>query len=108
MKCIWIIRIMCLVLIGCTDSNEKTELLVQEKLRELREDLVKEKTMECEKQILSQLEHKADSILIFLSKRTKYDSLTIPYDSIRPVKPEIEFPGYKKPKKPELDTSIHL
>ncbi|MBK8485393.1 MAG: hypothetical protein IPL31_13905 [Saprospiraceae bacterium] len=56
---------------------------------------------------MAKIELEADSILIFLSKRVKYDSLTIPYDSIRPVKPDVQFPNYKKPEKPKQDSVLN-
>ena len=46
---------------------------------------------------MRKIELESDSILIVLAKRIKYDSLTIPYDSIRPNQLTIEFPEYRKP-----------
>ncbi len=89
-----------LLIFSCTDPKRQTDILIEAKLNELRQNLIEEKTKACDKQILAEIELMADSILITLSKRIKYDSLTIPYDSIRPAKPEIKFPEYKKPVKP--------
>ena len=82
-------------------ENKVANTLIEEKLAELRQNLIAEKTNECDKQIMAEIEIQADSILIYMSKRIKYDSLTIPFDSIRPIKPEMEFPKYKKPEKPK-------
>lgn len=88
-------------MIHCKNASRKSDIMVQTQLTELRQVFIKEKTMECNKKLMQEIELQADSILIYLSKRTKYDSLRIPHDSIRPEKPSIEFPKYRNPEKPE-------
>ncbi|MBK8954507.1 MAG: hypothetical protein IPM34_02990 [Saprospiraceae bacterium] len=99
LKCL--VMFMLSILISCKDRDSLTEELVAEKLSALLTQYNTDKNLECEKYIQDQLDQYADSILIVLSKKIKYDSLTIPYDSIRPEKPMIDFPEYKKPEKPE-------
>ena len=103
---------LCMIFLQCKDATEVTDEMVNKKLAELRQNFIKEKTLECDKMLMKEIEEKADSILIYLSKRNKYDSLTIPYDSIRPEKPEVIFPEYRKPEKPEekinLDSNQNL
>lgn len=48
-----------------------------------------------------QAEHLADSNLITLINSLKKDSIFIPTDTIKPVKPNVNFPDYKKPHKPD-------
>ncbi|MBK9108564.1 MAG: hypothetical protein IPM92_09405 [Saprospiraceae bacterium] len=96
-KLYWIGFLM--IFIACKDQNTRIEELIQEKLAAQQKQFTDEKNLECDKRIQEKLEQYADSILIVLSKKIKYDSLTIPYDSIRPEKPEIEFPEYTKPEK---------
>ncbi|HEX5625731.1 MAG TPA: hypothetical protein VFX48_06935 [Saprospiraceae bacterium] len=91
---------IALLALQCTTSEEKTDVLVQQKLESLRAQLRLEKLNQCENGLLQEIELEADSILILMAKRTKYDSLTIPTDSIRPLQPEVHFPEYKKPVKP--------
>lgn len=88
------------VFMSCKDKATLTQELVREKLEALKMQYQNEKVQECDQRIQEKLDHIADSVLIVLSKKIKYDSLTIPYDSIRPEKPDIEFPEYRKPEKP--------
>lgn len=90
-----------LIFFACKDQETRIEELIQEKLAAQQTQFLDEKNLECDKRIQEILDQYADSILIVLSKKIKYDSLTIPYDSIRPEKPEIEFPEYVKPEKPD-------
>jgi hypothetical protein len=93
--------ILAFLALQCTTSEQKTDVLVQHKLESLRSQLRLEKQNQCEVGMLREIELEADSILILMAKRTKYDSLTIPTDSIRPLQPEVQFPEYKKPVKPK-------
>lgn len=45
----------------------------------------------------------ADSILRIESKQAKMDSIKVPYDTSRPLQPEVQFPEYKKPKRDSLN-----
>ncbi len=94
----------CILGISCQSKNELTSDKIQMELDRLRANYKEERLMLCKKEMLSQIELEADSILIVLSKRIKYDSLTIPYDSIRPENPQIQFPEYRKPEKPKTDS----
>lgn len=95
------------ILIGftsCKSKQEQTQDLVQSRLIELRTKFIEERKTKCIEELMRKIELESDSILIVLAKRIKYDSLTIPYDSIRPELPEISFPEYRKPEKPGSDT----
>ncbi len=94
--------LLCLLFSFCKDENELTNEMIKQKLEERRTNFIQNKMEECNKELMKEIEELADSILIYQSKRTKYDSLTIPYDSIRPEKPELQFPEYKKPVKPDV------
>lgn len=91
---------LCLIFVQCKNVTEVSNEMVTVKLEEIRQNFIDAKTKECERMLMIEIEQRADSILISLSKKIKYDSLTIPYDSVRPVKPEVDFPDYKKPQKP--------
>ncbi|MBK8450520.1 MAG: hypothetical protein IPL42_11060 [Saprospiraceae bacterium] len=93
--------------IQCKESDELSQEKIEQSLNERRTKFIAEKSEECNKILMAKIELEADSILIFLSKRVKYDSLTIPYDSIRPVKPDVQFPNYKKPEKPKQDSVLN-
>jgi hypothetical protein len=96
-----VLLVLCLIFIQCRDEALVIEEKVQKRLGELRIKLIDEKTIQCNKELMQEVETKADSILSYNAKRIKYDSLTIPYDSIRPQKPDVKFPQYKKPVKPK-------
>ncbi len=100
------IIVLCFILISCKDEEKANDEMVKLKLEERRQNFIAEKTDQCTKELMMKIEELADSILIYQSKRTKYDSLTIPYDSIRPEKPEVIFPDYKKPEKPEEKLNV--
>lgn len=89
---------------NCKSNQEKTNDLVQAKFAELKTKFIEERKNKCTDELMRKIELESDSILIVLAKRIKYDSLTIPYDSIRPNQPTIEFPEYRKPEKPGVDT----
>lgn len=86
--------------LSCT-GNDSVSIKTEVKLKELKENYHIKKMEECDKQFELNLNSLADSILIVISKKNKYDSLNIPTDSIRPERPEIEFPEFTKPGKPE-------
>lgn len=92
---------ICLFFVKCKDPAEITDEAVNKKLEEMRQHFIQDKEKECNKMLMQEIEEQADSILIYLSKKVKYDSLTIPYDSIRPEKPAVIFPEYIKPEKPK-------
>ncbi len=95
--------LFALLFISCKNNEIRIEELTSQKLAELRSQYIAEKTVACEKEFFEHVEHVADSILIDLAKKAKYDTLTVPHDTTRPLKPEIQFPTYKKPVKPELE-----
>lgn len=101
MKTCILFGLISLTLLQCTSHEQQMDQLVQQKLEAQRLQLIADKEQACTQQINSILDHYADSILVVLSKKIKYDSLTIPHDTLRPEKPEIEFPEYQKPEKPD-------
>ena len=56
---------------------------------------------------MSTVQIEVDSTLRYNSKNLKFDSILVPHDTNRPIKPEITFPQYNKPERPKFD-SIHL
>ncbi len=96
--------VMMLLIFSCKNEETRISELTRQKIEELRNQYIADKTKACEKGFFENVEHVADSILIDLAKRAKYDTLTIPHDTTRPMKPEIQFPRFKKPVKPELET----
>ncbi|MBK6859836.1 MAG: hypothetical protein IPK91_09000 [Saprospiraceae bacterium] len=108
MKLIQLAAIGIIVGLGsCKSKQEQTQDLVQTRFTELRKKFIEDRKTKCIEELMRKIELESDSILIVLAKRIKYDSLTIPYDSIRPDQPEITFPKYRKPEKPGEDTLIH-
>jgi hypothetical protein len=93
--------LIVVLFLRCKNESEVTVEMVAKKLDERRREFIKEREEDCHKLLMKEIEEKADSILIYTAKKIKYDSLTIPHDSIRPEKPEVAFPQYKKPEKPE-------
>ena len=55
---------------------------------------------------MSRVQLEVDSTLSFGSKYLKFDSITIPHDTNRPLKPEISFPQFNKPERPKSDSII--
>ncbi|MBK7358422.1 MAG: hypothetical protein IPI45_10195 [Saprospiraceae bacterium] len=105
MKLIQLAAFCVIVGLGsCKSKQEQTQDLVQTRLTELRKKFIEDRKTKCIEELMHKIELESDSILIVMAKRIKYDSLTIPYDSIRPDQPEITFPEYRKPEKPGLDT----
>lgn len=98
------IFILLVLFLSCSNEEMAIATLVNQKLEAKRQKLILEKTQLCDKEVMKLIENLVDSVLIYQSKKIKYDSLTIPYDSIRPSKPEIIFPEYRKPTKPEKDS----
>ena len=107
MKLIRFAVLICIIgTVSCKSKQEQTNDLVQAKLAELRTKFIEDRKNKCIEELMRTIELESDSILIVLAKQIKYDSLTIPYDSIRPDQPEIIFPKYRKPEKPGEDTLI--
>lgn len=98
-----LLAIFCLTMAACAEtsvSDQKVQEMVVEKKRRFFED----KWVECKKNILMEVELLVDSILMQQSKSLKYDSLTIPHDTIRPEKPNVLFPNFEKPVRQDEDS----
>ncbi|MCC6754720.1 MAG: diguanylate cyclase [Saprospiraceae bacterium] len=93
--------LLCGTLTSCTREEDVIARQTEEKLAALVQQFTTKKTEECTRKMQQDIERLADSVLIVLSKRIKYDSLTIPVDSVRPEKPEVSFPEYRPPQKPD-------
>lgn len=68
-------------------------------LEERRQTYLKERMLECTRLLYSQAQTIADSILKIESRNSKLDSITVPHDTLRPSRPEVQFPEYKKPER---------
>lgn len=101
MKKCFVISSALLILISCTSPEKQLAQLTQKKLEAQIQQTIASKEQSCNQLISELLDHQADSILVVLSKKIKYDSLTIPHDTLRPEKPDITFPDYQPPVKPD-------
>lgn len=101
MKNCLVISNVFLIIISCTSPEQQLAQLTQKKLEAQIQQTITSKEQACNQLISELLDHQADSILVVLSKKIKYDSLTIPHDTLRPEKPDITFPDYQKPEKPD-------
>lgn len=99
--------VLFILFFQCKNENQRIQEIIEKKLEERRSAFIKERIITCENNLILEIDNQADSILIYLAKKIKYDSLTIPYDSIRPVQPDIQFPKYKKPEKPIQDSILN-
>lgn len=70
---------------------------VQRQFEERKNSLLTERLSQCTRQMYKDAQSLADSILRIESKQSKMDSIKVPYDTLRPIKPDINFPDYKKP-----------
>jgi hypothetical protein len=91
--------------IACDDES-KIIKNAHEIYNQRKQKFLDDKKTACQRELMAKAESIADSTLITLINSLKKDSLYIPTDTIRPVKPDIQFPNYKKPEKP--DTTIQL
>jgi hypothetical protein len=100
MKKYWKFWLPCfLSFTQCRNEEAIKTQMIQNLLDERKTSFFENKQRECYKQFTREVEGLADSLLMLRTKNTKYDSLTIPYDTLRPIKPEIAFPDYKKPER---------
>ncbi|MBP8724959.1 MAG: hypothetical protein KBF37_05780 [Saprospiraceae bacterium] len=95
------VLLLCSIITSCKQDEDLVARQTEAKLTALVQQFTEKKTEECTRRMQQDIERLADSVLIVLSKRIKYDSLTIPIDSVRPEKPEVSFPEYRPPKKPD-------
>ena len=107
MKKISILIIFVIELSCHSDQTDKLQNSIQEKLLERKTIFLQNKYEECRRKLMSQVQLEVDSTLSFGSKNLKFDSIAVPHDTIRPLKPEITFPEFHKPERPKLD-SINL
>ncbi|MBK9960262.1 MAG: hypothetical protein IPP06_02670 [Saprospiraceae bacterium] len=99
--------ILILLNFSCQNPDgNKLDSLVQSKLNERKEKYFKEKLDVCRRNLMSISQSKVDSILKMESKKSKFDSISVPYDTFRPIKPEISFPKFNKPNRPKGDTLL--
>lgn len=68
------------------------------KLEERKNKFMTERLLECSRKTMNKAQTYADSILRIESKSQKFDSIPVPYDTLKPDKPSITFPPYQKPK----------
>jgi len=83
------------------NSDEKIVKDANEIFESRKEKYISDKIAGCKRELMIQAEHLADSNLITLINSLKKDSIFIPTDTIKPVKPNVNFPDYKKPLKPD-------
>ncbi len=81
----------------CGDTVAMQQRMINELLEERKEAFFNKKREDCVKQFAREVQDRVDSILTMRVKRTKYDSLTIPYDTLRPAMTQIDFPDYRRP-----------
>jgi hypothetical protein len=96
-----------LIFFSCQNvDSDKLDSLVRAKLNERKEKYINERLDVCKRNLMSISQSKVDSILKMESKKSKFDSIHVPYDTLRPLKPEISFPKFIKPNRP-IEDSVH-
>ncbi|MBK8243394.1 MAG: hypothetical protein IPK88_08210 [Saprospiraceae bacterium] len=102
-----LILLMMVIIISCNnDTPEKLQNLIQQKLLERKTIFLQNKYDDCKRSLMSRVQLEVDSTLSFGSKYLKFDSITVPHDTNRPLKPEISFPQFNKPERPKSDSII--
>ncbi|MDQ3142504.1 MAG: hypothetical protein M3Q56_09705 [Bacteroidota bacterium] len=96
--------VLSVIFIHC-NIEQDIEKRSLEHLNKRKEEYFQNKLENCKRELMSKAERITDSMMITMSKSIKYDSLTIPTDTTKPIKPEVLFPDYIKPEKPKFDTA---
>ena len=78
-------------------KQEDIDQAVKRQLEERRINFLREKLTICTREVYSKAQTFADSILRIESKQAKMDSILFPHDTLKPTRPEVLFPAYKKP-----------
>ncbi|MEP7195173.1 MAG: hypothetical protein ABI851_01550 [Saprospiraceae bacterium] len=86
-------------------SQEKIDQATQIQLEERKKNYFTSRLDDCTRNIQKEAQSIADSLLRIESKQSKMDSIRAPHDTLKPMKPELVFPDYKKPTKSKLDSS---
>lgn len=87
-----------ILFISCLEiTPEQVEKEVLRQYEERRATIISDKMSQCQRQLFKDAQTFADSILRIESKQSKMDSIKVPHDTLRPQKPDIKFPDYKKP-----------
>ncbi|MCC6814861.1 MAG: hypothetical protein IT267_00435 [Saprospiraceae bacterium] len=90
--------------LSCTEiTSEKVNEEVFRQIEERKSNFIAERIIQCNRTMYQDAQSIADSILRIESKQAKMDSIKVPYDTSRPLQPEVQFPEYKKPKRDSLN-----
>ncbi len=90
--------ILTLILFQCSSpSAEDVKNEVDKQYNEKKSNLMMDRISQCQRQLYKDAQTIADSVLRIESKQSKLDSIKVPHDTLRPTKPELQFPDYKKP-----------
>lgn len=98
---------ICVVIaISACNKEEKIIKAAHEAYQSRRDAYIQNKLNSCQRALMLQAESIADTTLIKIINALKTDSIYIPRDTTKPIQPNISFPNYKKPTKP--DTVIKI
>ena len=91
--------LLSVIFTSCSLDTSKIEAQATALLQEKKSKYFKERHDKCLRELSIEAQTIADSILKSISKSIKFDSLKVPIDTLRPEKPNIDFPEYIKPEK---------
>ena len=80
-------------------DQTRIEAAAKAQLEERQANQLRERMAACTRVIYSEAQGRADSILRIESKEAKLDSITVPHDTMRPARPELDFPEYSAPRR---------
>ncbi|HMW40056.1 MAG: hypothetical protein K1X68_05835 [Saprospiraceae bacterium] len=83
-------------------TREKVEALAATQLAERQSNQLRDRMAICSRLIYSEAQTRADSALRIESKQAKLDSILVPHDTLRPLRPEVDFPDYAQPSRDSI------
>ena len=100
----WIAGFLILFLLGCGDEADLEKEWIQNEVAKKAREYERKKTLQCREELIEQVLKDADSIVLIRSRFDIPDSLVVPEKQLRPGKPEVDFPDFKKPESPVKDS----
>jgi hypothetical protein len=100
----WVAAFLVLFIFACDDETNLEHEWIQNEVAKKTQDYKTKKTLQCREELIEQVLKDADSIVLVRSRFDIPDSLVVPEKQLRPGKPEVAFPDFKKPKNPAKDS----
>lgn len=91
-----------ILVLSCGQKDQAVlDEVVGKLLSERKKVFLDEQLLQCNRNLYSLAQTTADSMLRIESKALKLDSIKVPHDTLKPIKPEVRFPQYKTPERQE-------